>query len=123
MINRNRAIVDSYVALVEQARREMFGPQRQAWMARLEQEHDELRALLHWLATQGFAEQGLRLAGAAETLRESIKVLIPPFSARLDWEKRSLDLAWHALDKETGAALWAEGQVMTLAQAVAYALE
>jgi non-specific serine/threonine protein kinase len=295
--------VDSYVAVVAQARREMFGPQRQAWMARLEQQHDELRAVLHWLAKGGLAEEGLRLAiglrefwnygrwhegrewlmlflalpqaaartalraqalddagaltinpgedaaryalfkeslvirrelgdqakiavslihlanekfycqrdygaarafydeylalcqeidssmgvayarfslgrlaceqedyatgltfikeglktirdkedvwainfvlmdfavfaarqqqperalrlaGAAETLRESIKVLIPPFSARLDWEKGSLDLAWRALDKETGAALWAEGQAMTLAQAIAYALE
>jgi hypothetical protein len=74
-------------------------------------------------ARQQQAERALRLAGAAEMLRESIKVLIPPFSARLEWEKRSLDLAWRALDKETGAALWAEGQAMTLAQAIAYALE
>jgi hypothetical protein len=295
--------VASCIALAEQARREMFGPQRQAWMARLEQQHNELRAVLHWLAQQEFAEDGLRLAiglrefwnygrwhegrqwltsflalpqaaartalraqalddagaltvspgedptryalfaeslairrelgdkakiavslihlanekfycecdygaartfyeeylalcqevdspigiayaqfslgrltceqgdyatgstfmkqglkaiqdkediwainfvlmdfavfaarqqqpgralrlaGAADTLRKSIKVLIPPFSSRLEWEKRSIALAWEASDTETGAALWAEGQAMTLAQAIAYALE
>lgn len=53
---------DDYLALVEQARREMFGPRRQEWLDRLEQEHANLRAVLGWLVERAEAEYGLRLA-------------------------------------------------------------
>ena len=48
--------------LVEQAQSELFGPKRAAWLERLEQEHDSLRATLGQLLDSGEAEQGLRLA-------------------------------------------------------------
>lgn len=51
-----------FVALAEQARDEMFGPKRKAWLDRLEQEYGEIQAALSWFAEQGEAKQGLRLA-------------------------------------------------------------
>jgi non-specific serine/threonine protein kinase len=48
--------------LAGQALQEAFGPQRAAWMQRLEHEHTNLRATLEWLVARGDAERGLQLA-------------------------------------------------------------
>jgi predicted ATPase len=53
-----------YRALAERAEPELTGPQQAVWLGRLEQEHDNLRAALEWLAQRGEAEQGLRVGGA-----------------------------------------------------------
>jgi len=53
-----------YVALVEQADREMGGPGQLGWLNRLEQEHDNLRVALRWAQGPGDAETGLRLVTA-----------------------------------------------------------
>lgn len=50
-----------YMALAEQARREMFGPKRKAWLDRLEQEYSEIQAAIRWFAEHGEVKQGLRL--------------------------------------------------------------
>src|SRR5262249_22473873 len=50
-----------YSALSDQAQHELMGLQRTACLDRLEQEYDNLHAVLQWLATQGRADQGLRL--------------------------------------------------------------
>jgi predicted ATPase/DNA-binding XRE family transcriptional regulator len=53
-----------YVALAEQAEPELRGKQAQAWLDRLEEEHENLRAALDWsLGTQGDVTVGARLAG------------------------------------------------------------
>jgi non-specific serine/threonine protein kinase len=41
----------------------MLGPQQDAWMERLESEHDNSRTALGWFGECGEAERGLRLAG------------------------------------------------------------
>jgi predicted ATPase/transcriptional regulator with XRE-family HTH domain len=48
--------------LVEERRFAAWGPEAAAWMGRLEQEHDNLRAALSWARAGGEAELGLRLA-------------------------------------------------------------
>ncbi len=60
-----------YLALAEEAEPEFGGPQQAAWLERLEREHDNLRAALHWLVEQAGAERAeyriemaLRLGGA-----------------------------------------------------------
>src|SRR5262249_32844770 len=53
-----------YLALAERAGPELPGTQQAARMERLEQEHENLRAVLQWSLEVGEAELGLRLAGA-----------------------------------------------------------
>jgi predicted ATPase/DNA-binding SARP family transcriptional activator/DNA-binding CsgD family transcriptional regulator len=55
---------DFFMALAEQAKPAMVGPEQAAWMERLEKDHDNLRAALGRLAEEGEAERGLRLAAA-----------------------------------------------------------
>src|SRR5262249_36586413 len=52
---------DWYLALAERAGPELRGPRAEVWVARLETEHDNLRAALQWSeADQDGAEAGLR---------------------------------------------------------------
>jgi len=61
-----------YMTLAEESERELVGPRQAAWLERLEQEHDNLRAALDWSLqqnegpneTQRRMEIALRLAGA-----------------------------------------------------------
>ncbi|HKX04236.1 MAG TPA: tetratricopeptide repeat protein, partial [Methylomirabilota bacterium] len=58
---------DWYLALAEQADRELPGARQQMWLQRLETEHDNLRAGLTWSKTDAHgAETALRLAGALQ---------------------------------------------------------
>jgi len=53
------------LALAEQATPELFGPRQDAWLDRLDAEHDNLRAALEWsLATPTTDELAIRLVGA-----------------------------------------------------------
>jgi len=53
-----------FLALAEKAAREMHGPEQAAWIARVEQERDDLRASLDWCVATENAGAGLRLLGA-----------------------------------------------------------
>src|SRR5437762_302200 len=56
-----------YLALTERAEPELAGPRQSDWLARLEREHDNLRAVMDWCQTAaGDAETGLRLAAALD---------------------------------------------------------
>ena len=53
-----------FLALAEAAARGTWGPREAAWSARLEREHDNLRAALAWATGAGAAGPALRLGGA-----------------------------------------------------------
>jgi predicted ATPase/class 3 adenylate cyclase/DNA-binding CsgD family transcriptional regulator len=53
-----------YLALAEAAEQEWEGPQEAVSFARLEQEHNNLRAAMSWLLERGEAEMALRLCAA-----------------------------------------------------------
>jgi tetratricopeptide (TPR) repeat protein len=60
-----RLYAEFYLAIATAAAQELHGPQQGLWLDRLEQEHDNLRAVLAWcLLTDGDADTGLRLAAA-----------------------------------------------------------
>lgn len=53
-----------YLKMAEQAAPQLLGPQQSSWLARLETEHDNLRAALAWAIENGAAETGWRLSAA-----------------------------------------------------------
>ncbi len=61
-VRRNHALC--YLAMAEAAEPELYGPAKTAWIARLEREHENVRAALAWLQAQGDDEPALRLAAA-----------------------------------------------------------
>jgi predicted ATPase/transcriptional regulator with XRE-family HTH domain len=55
---------DYYLALAEAAAPEVWGAKQQAWLDRLERDHDNLRAAYQWLLNSGALELCLRHVGA-----------------------------------------------------------
>ena len=53
-----------YLSFAEEAARGFFGPASALWLARVQVEHDNLRAVLRWCIAHSNAEVGLRLAAA-----------------------------------------------------------
>lgn len=59
-----RAHAEYYLALAEEAEHHLKGAQQIAWLARLDQEHENLRNALRWFIDSKKAELALRLCGA-----------------------------------------------------------
>jgi predicted ATPase/class 3 adenylate cyclase len=60
------AHADYFLRLSEEAVPALDGPLLTSWLDRLEQEHDNLRAALHWLLEAGLPVMALRLCSALE---------------------------------------------------------
>jgi hypothetical protein len=78
-----------------------------------------LDALVGVATAEGLPVKAARLFGAAAALRDAINAPLPPFERTL--HKRYFPAARAQLDAEAFAAAWAEGQVMTLEEAMAAA--
>src|SRR5215212_5956930 len=59
-----RAHAEYSLALAEEAEPRLWGPEDAAWLDRLEQEHDNMRAALTWAIEHEEAELALRIGGA-----------------------------------------------------------
>jgi predicted ATPase/class 3 adenylate cyclase len=64
--NAREAHADYFLLLAEEAVPALDGPLLTSWLDRLEQEHDNLRAALHWFLEAGQAVMALRLCSALE---------------------------------------------------------
>jgi predicted ATPase/transcriptional regulator with XRE-family HTH domain len=81
---------------------------------------ETLEGLANVNALLGMVEPAARLWGAAEALREAIGT--PLLSTDLDGYEREVAAARSRADAATWSAAWAEGQAMSPAQAIHYAL-
>jgi predicted ATPase/DNA-binding SARP family transcriptional activator len=81
---------------------------------------DLFEALADELGAQRRPERAARLLGAAAALREVLHTRLYPVD-QPDYE-RSVAMVRAQLDEATFAAAWAEGQAMTIEQAIGYAL-
>jgi predicted ATPase/DNA-binding SARP family transcriptional activator len=59
-----RAHAQHYLALAERAEPELLGADQAAWLARLDPEHDNFRAVLDWALDAGDTELALRMIGS-----------------------------------------------------------
>lgn len=55
---------DYFLALAEEAAQQLRGPEQAAWLRRLEDDHDNLRAGLEWSFMQASVVEGLQLCGS-----------------------------------------------------------
>jgi tetratricopeptide (TPR) repeat protein len=120
-------------AMAEAAEPEMTGPDQGAWLARMDQEHDNFRAALAWCLEQRDATEGLRLAGAlwefwwvrgymAEGRESLAAVLTLPAAAghtlhRAKALRGAGNMALHARQFETARALLEESLAISRALA------
>ena len=61
-----RAHAECFLALAEEAEPRLGGPEEEAWLDRLEREHDNIRAALSWSMEHDEVELALRLGGALQ---------------------------------------------------------
>ncbi|HEX3722363.1 MAG TPA: tetratricopeptide repeat protein, partial [Nitrolancea sp.] len=64
LANLSERHADYYLELAEQSEKHLLGAEQTEWLARLEQEHDNMRAALGWAIDAGQIATGLRIAGA-----------------------------------------------------------
>jgi predicted ATPase/DNA-binding CsgD family transcriptional regulator len=98
-----------YLALAEQSHREIWGPMHGQWLARLEAEHDNIRAVLAWALQHGEAEIAQRLAGALSRFWWFRGHL----SEGRDWAERALVMPQPTSAVVRAGALGAAGRMAT----------
>jgi predicted ATPase/class 3 adenylate cyclase len=103
----------AYAALVERAEPHLTGADQNEWLARLDREHDNIRAAIEWATEAGKAELALRLVAAPwrywqfrghlrEATARQAAVLAMPGAATADPRVR-----YRALEAAGGILYWA----------------
>jgi predicted ATPase/DNA-binding CsgD family transcriptional regulator len=105
-----RAHAAYFLALAEEAAPALTGPDQGAWLARLERDHDNLRAALAWAVERDDADIGLRLVAALGQFWETRSHL----TEGQGWLERAL-ASWPAAPTpERAAALTSAGNIAYL---------
>ncbi|MCX7680888.1 MAG: tetratricopeptide repeat protein [Anaerolineae bacterium] len=94
-----------YLALVEEAEPHAKAGRQSAWVARIEQEHDNLRAALSWMLEQGEAELALRLVGSVWRIWQVLNIL----SEGRRWLEQALHLGQYVRTPDRIKALLGAG--------------
>ena len=103
-----------YLVLAEQAEPELIGPQQLTWFARLEREHDNLRAALSWLLEQGAVGQSNELALRLTASLAWFWWLRGYISEGRHWLERALDESGEMRSAVRAKALVGTGEVASL---------
>jgi predicted ATPase/class 3 adenylate cyclase/DNA-binding CsgD family transcriptional regulator len=115
-----------FLALAEEAEPLLKGATQERWLARLDAEHDNLRAALAWTQNEKHAESGLRLAGAlwrfwyirgyySEGRAHLTAVLSRPGSVEPDVATPALTAARARAVHGAGVLAWGQGDYATAA--------
>lgn len=108
-----------FLALVERAEPEIYGPHQREWLAQLESERTNIRAAFDWAIDTQDADAALRIAAAlarpgfihgqfsqvGEFLDRALAQTTSLTRARLKAQTRRADLAWHQGDVHLAIAL------------------
>jgi predicted ATPase/DNA-binding CsgD family transcriptional regulator len=104
------AHAEYYLALAEEAEKQIRGPQQKRWIKELEDELYNLRAALQWFLTQGAWEKHLRLASALEEFW-----LVHGYASEgLRWLELGLADRTHILPEIQAKAIYAAGRMAHL---------
>jgi tetratricopeptide (TPR) repeat protein len=103
--------LEAFLALAQTAQEHLFGPQRKAWLDRLDADHDNFRVALEWCVAQGDALRAMRLGASLwrywqmrghlhEGRRRMAQILALPTSRVFPGERLA------ALEAAGGLAYW-----------------
>lgn len=96
-----------YAAMSEAAAPELIGPHQSEWMAKLESEHDNLRAALRWSVEKREVELALRLSASISRFWEIRGYL----SEGRTWLRAALDLTHGESTLSRASALYSYGSL------------
>jgi predicted ATPase/class 3 adenylate cyclase len=82
---------------------------------------NQLESLAFIASAHAQGERAVRLLGAAEALREKINIQMSQFE-RIEYDKQITELR-NSMDEKAFSNLWSEGRLMTMEQAVQFALD
>jgi predicted ATPase len=74
MKDTQQAHAEYYLALTEKAEAQLGGPQLVGWLDRLEREHDNLWAALHWFLEQGNDSDGSSATDVGQTIEMALRM-------------------------------------------------
>ena len=111
-----------YLALVEEAEAQLGGPQLVAWLDRLEREHDNLWAALHWFLEQGKASGNTSGEDAGHNIEMALRMgaALEQFWVVRGYRSEGRQFLEQALARNTGVATSIRAKALITAARLAF---